>query len=82
MKLELKLAILAAGKTQRQVAAECSPPLSENKLSEIVRGWTEPREDEKLALARVLNKPVVILFEQGDSQPSSLGQIATHAEAR
>ena len=62
MRLGLKLAILAAGKTQRQTAAE-TKLLSENRLSEIVRGWAEPRDDEKEALARVLNQQVAVLFE-------------------
>lgn len=58
-----KLAILTAGKTQRQTAAETNL-LSENRLSEIVRGWAEPRDDEKEALARVLNQQVAVLFEE------------------
>ena len=63
MRLRLKFAILAAGKTQRETAAETNI-LSENKLSEIVRGWTDPRDDEKEALARVLNQQVAVLFEE------------------
>ena len=59
MRLRLKVAILAAGKSQRQVALETNL-ISENKLSDIVRGWTEPRDDEKAALARVrsLNRSI------------------------
>jgi transcriptional regulator with XRE-family HTH domain len=63
MRLRLKVAILAAGKSQRQVALETNL-ISENKLSDIVRGWTEPRDDEKAALARVLAQPVDQLFEE------------------
>ena len=64
MRLRLKFAILAAGKSQRQVALETKNLVSENKLSEIIRGWTEPRDDEKEALARVLNQPIDALFEE------------------
>jgi hypothetical protein len=60
--LKLKLAILAAGKTQREVAAQ-TQLLSENRLSEIVCGWTQPREEEKAALARVLKEELAQLFE-------------------
>ena len=65
MRLGLKLAILAAGKTQRQTAAD-TQLISENRLSELVRGWAEPRDDEKDALARVLHQPVSVLFEDVD----------------
>jgi transcriptional regulator with XRE-family HTH domain len=68
MRMHLKLAILAAGKTQRQVAAE-TKLLSENRLSEIVRGWVQPSDAEKKALAQSLNRPVSVLF--GDSASSS-----------
>lgn len=63
MRLGLKLAIVAAGKTQRQIASE-TKLLSENRLSEIVCGWAAPRDDEKEALARVLNQPVSPLFDE------------------
>ena len=52
MRLTLKFAILAAGKSQRQIGAECFIP--ENRLSDIVRGWREPRPDERARLARAL----------------------------
>lgn len=64
IRLRLKMAILSAGKTQRQTAAETGV-LSENKLSEIVRGWTEPTLAEKQALAAVLRQPLDILFMSG-----------------
>ena len=62
MRLGLKIAILAAGKTQRQTAKRAKL-LSENRPSEIVRGWADPRDDEKEALARVLNQSVAVLFD-------------------
>lgn len=63
MQMKLKLAIVGTGKSQRQVAAE-TERLTENRLSEIVCGWIEPRADEKEALARVLGQPIELLFEE------------------
>lgn len=60
LRLELKLAILKSGKSQRFVAAAAG--ISENRLSEIVRGWSVPREGEQQALAQVLQKPASELF--------------------
>ena len=70
MRLDLKLAILASGKTQRQVAHECG--ISEKHVSDIVRGWRPPTAAElqrisaavgqkpmhDAALAAALNRPV------------------------
>ena len=53
MRLLLKTAILAAGKTQRLIANEAGIP--ENRLSRIVRGWVEPREAERLVLQTLLH---------------------------
>ena len=63
MRMRLKLAIVAAGKSQRQVAAE-PQRVTENRLSEIVCGWIDPRDDEKAAIARVLDQPIELLFEE------------------
>ena len=52
MRLGLKLKIIATGKPQRQIAADTKIP--ENRLSEIVRGWIDPRDEEREALIRVL----------------------------
>ena len=68
MRMQLKLAIVAAGKSQRQVAAE-TPRVTENRLSEIVNGWIEPRDEEKAAIARVLGQPIERLFEAPLLQP-------------
>ena len=53
MRLGLKLAILNSGHSQRAVAAQTQIP--EARLSNIVRGWTEPRADERAALQRCLH---------------------------
>jgi hypothetical protein len=63
MRLGLKIAILESDQTQRQIAVETGL-LSENRLSSIVRGWVEPRDDEKAALAKVLKRPIETLFEK------------------
>lgn len=52
MRVALKAAIFASGRTQRQIAAATGIP--ENRLSEVVRGWTDPRADEQRRLIRVL----------------------------
>ena len=56
MRLRLKTAILASGKTQRRVAADIGMP--ENRLSEIVRGWVTPSSDERERLVSALGQPV------------------------
>jgi hypothetical protein len=60
LRLPLKTAILASGKTQREIAHETRIP--ETRLSEIVRGWAEPRDAERDALARALNQDSGSLF--------------------
>ena len=57
----LKVAILDAGKSQRQIAAECG--IHENRISSIVRGWIEPRDTEREAIAAALGKSIDELFD-------------------
>jgi plasmid maintenance system antidote protein VapI len=61
MRLNLKLAILSSGKTQREIARECEIP--EPRLSEIVRGWREPTPQERERLVGTLKQPGEKLFE-------------------
>jgi len=49
---QLKARMFALGKSQRAVAHEGG--LSEDRLSKIVLGWTDPRDDERAALCRIL----------------------------
>jgi hypothetical protein len=63
VRLNLKIAIVASGKSQRQIAAACGH-IPENRFSAIVRGWIEPRDDERVAIAAALGKPADQLFEQ------------------
>ena len=62
MRVHLKTAIWATGKTQRRVAAENQ--FSENRLSEIVCGWATPTADERQCLASALGRPENELFEE------------------
>ena len=55
MRIGLKIAILQSGQSQRDIAARTRIP--EARLSSIIRGWIEPRDDEQLALQRCLNLP-------------------------
>ena len=60
MRLKLKIAIVASGGTQRELSRACNVP--ENRLSSIVRGWINPREPERQAIAAALGKPVSEVF--------------------
>jgi hypothetical protein len=53
MRLGLKVAIVQSGKSQRAISVETGIP--ESRLSSIVRGWIEPRTDERNALMRLLD---------------------------
>ncbi len=64
----LKIAIAASGKLQRQIAA--STGIRENRLSTIVNGWTEPRKDERAAIAAALGRTSAELFNV--SEPESV----------
>ena len=60
VRLNLKIAIVKSGKSQRQIAAACKIP--ENRFSSIVHGWTDPRDGERAAIAAVLGKATDELF--------------------
>jgi hypothetical protein len=60
LRLALKTAILETGKSQRELARETAIP--ESRLSQIVRGWADPREVEEMALAMALGRPSNDLF--------------------
>lgn len=80
MRLNLKVAVFASGKSQRAIAAACSIP--ENRFSEIVRGWAEPREHERQAIAAVLGKPINELFEVTSEPRHTRGTGARRLERR
>ena len=61
MRLNLKLAIVASGKSQRRVSAACG--ISENRFSAIVHGWVDPRDTERGVIAEMLGERVEELFE-------------------
>lgn len=86
MRVNLKLAFLRSGKTQRQIASDTGIP--ENRLSELVRGWAVPREDEREVLARALNRSKDDLFALSSSNElhergvlDGLQQAIVHASA-
>jgi transcriptional regulator with XRE-family HTH domain len=56
----LKLAIIAKGRKQYELAAEMG--MSETRLSRIVSGRLAPSADEQHKLARLLDVPVEALF--------------------
>ena len=60
MRLNLKIAIVASGRSQRELSRACN--VAENRLSSIVRGWIDPREHERRAIAAALDKPAEELF--------------------
>lgn len=62
MRLDLKLAILRSGLTQRQVSIRAQIP--ETRLSAIVRQRADPTVDERSAMAQVLGQPADTLFEK------------------
>lgn len=59
-RLQLKIAIVAAGKSQRRVAADSG--ITENRLSEIVCGWAAPTSDEERRIATAVGGSVDTLF--------------------
>jgi hypothetical protein len=52
MRIPLKLEILRSGKSQRKLSRETE--ISEDRLSEIVNGWIDPRDDERRRLTEAL----------------------------
>lgn len=58
--LHLRIAILETGRRERELAKRAG--MSQTKFSNIKRGYSEPTEDDKKALARVLKRTVAELF--------------------
>ena len=63
MRIGLKVAILQSGQSQREIGAQTRIP--EARLSSIIRGWTEPRDDERVALQRCLDIPETAFISTG-----------------
>jgi transcriptional regulator with XRE-family HTH domain len=66
MRLELKLAVVATRKTQREIARALE--IGEVDLSRIVCGVTTPTQDQMDAIAKELGKPVGELFPETESE--------------
>lgn len=62
MNMALKVAILQSGKTQREVAEEIG--ISEGYLSRFVRGWEQPNEEQRKAIAKALRTKADQLFAE------------------
>jgi hypothetical protein len=73
MRIPLKIAFVEAGTSQRRVARDAH--IAESRLSAIVQGWIEPRDDERAAIAQALNRSVEQLFDD----PSSFNQTSRAA---
>lgn len=63
MRVGLKAAIMARGWTQRHFSRVAEIP--ENRVSELVRGWVEPTDAERVRIARLLNQSPDVLFAEG-----------------
>jgi len=61
MRRRLKTAIVESGRTQRALARELG--LTEDRLSEIVAGAVNPRDEERRRLAQALGKRPGHLFD-------------------
>jgi transcriptional regulator with XRE-family HTH domain len=61
VRIPLKVAIVAKGYSQRELARDAD--ISEQRISEIVRGWTNPTPAERDRLATLLRQPASVLFD-------------------
>jgi transcriptional regulator with XRE-family HTH domain len=61
--IPLKIAIIASGKKQRQIAQLAD--LTEQKLSDFVNDAARPTSEQRARLAAILNRPESILFGNG-----------------
>jgi len=66
--LALKVAIVARGKTQREIARRTGIP--EVRLSMFVRGVAQPSGDEKKALAKCLRRAAGDIFPSSVDDPA------------
>jgi hypothetical protein len=62
--VKLHLAILRSTRTQSQLSVMTG--IGETRLSRIVNGWIEAREDEKQRIAGAVGVPVAKLFDARD----------------
>ena len=73
LNLQLKFAILAAGwQSQRHFAIHVRIP--ESRFSEIIRGWVEPRDEERAAIAKALSRPEDYLFRHQTAEHPLAGR--------
>ena len=68
MRLNLKMAIYGVGTTQRRLGWETNIP--ENRFSQIVQGWVQPRPDEAERIATALGmSPETLFADDGQLEP-------------
>jgi plasmid maintenance system antidote protein VapI len=60
VRIGLKAAIMGKGWTQREFSRVSGCP--ENRLSELVRGWTDPTPMERARFVKLLQQPEDALF--------------------
>jgi len=65
MRMALKIALLESHRTQRDIAREAGLP--ESRVSDIVRGWANPRVEEAQALSKTLDISIAQLFPHEDA---------------
>lgn len=65
MRLNLKIAIVEVGESQRAIATRCG--IAEARFSSIIRGWISPRETEREAIAAALGRPAAGLFDESQA---------------
>jgi hypothetical protein len=89
--IKLKMAICVSGMTQREIVAKAGRRISENRVSELVRGWRVPSAGERAILSEVLGQPAtsgaVLLLDVRsgcglESEPANLPSLRGHLSHR
>jgi hypothetical protein len=80
IRLALKIALLTAAASQRQIAADSG--ISEHQFSEIVRVWTAPLDVDPAATAATLGKRAAELFDEAVGNDSSYRDLAKKRTAQ
>jgi hypothetical protein len=83
--MRLKIACLRAGKSQRRAARDSN--VVENRFSEIIHAWVDPREDERAAIRCALGvseeeDPDLFEVERHDDDDTVIPSTAGVSEAR
>jgi transcriptional regulator with XRE-family HTH domain len=80
MRIGLKVAIVRAQKSQREIAAAAG--IAENRLSQFIRGWKTPTQEEAIRIATVLGSAAPDLFRSTDGDvPRACAETASREKA-